>query len=88
MTALWNYAQHYAMSDNSFSTNFGPSTPGAINLVSGQTNGAILPEGYKLEKDGTYDGGRIVPDGNGGWTIIPTLTRPATSVPAPNIRPR
>lgn len=70
VTALWNYAQHYAMSDNSFSTNFGPSTPGAINLVSGQTNGAILPEGYKLEKDGTYDGGRIVPDGNGGWTII------------------
>ena len=38
VTALWNYAQHFAMSDNSFSTTFGPSTPGAINLVSGQTN--------------------------------------------------
>ena len=37
--ALWNYAQHFAMSDNSFSTNFGPSTAGALNLVSGQTHG-------------------------------------------------
>ena len=41
VTALWNYAQHYAMNDHSFSTVFGPSTPGAINLISGQTNGVI-----------------------------------------------
>ena len=41
VTALWNYAQHYAMSDNSYGTNFGPSTDGAINLISGQTNGVI-----------------------------------------------
>ncbi|MFL5627977.1 MAG: phospholipase C [Ktedonobacteraceae bacterium] len=40
VTGLWNYAQHYAMSDNSFDTVFGPSTPGALNLVSGQTHGA------------------------------------------------
>ena len=39
VTGLWNYAQHYAMSDNSYSTTFGPSTPGALNLVSGQTHG-------------------------------------------------
>ena len=39
VTALWNYAQHFAMSDNSYDTNFGPSTPGALNLVSGQTGG-------------------------------------------------
>jgi phospholipase C len=44
VTALWNYAQTYAMSDNSYGTNFGPSTPGAINLVSGQTHGATPPE--------------------------------------------
>ncbi|MFZ1010071.1 MAG: alkaline phosphatase family protein [Candidatus Sulfotelmatobacter sp.] len=37
VTALWNYAQHYAMSDNSYNTQFGPSSPGAINLVSGNT---------------------------------------------------
>jgi phospholipase C len=39
VTALWNYAQHFAMSDNSFNTTFGPSSPGAVNLVSGQTHG-------------------------------------------------
>ncbi len=37
VTALWNYAQRFAMSDNSYNTTFGPSTPGALNLVSGQT---------------------------------------------------
>jgi phospholipase C len=40
VTALWNYAQNFAMSDNSFGTTFGPSTPGALNLISGQTHGA------------------------------------------------
>jgi phospholipase C len=38
VTAMWNYAQRFAMSDNSFGTTFGPSTPGALNLVSGQTH--------------------------------------------------
>ena len=40
VTALWNYAQGFAMSDDFFGTVFGPSTPGALNLVSGQTHGA------------------------------------------------
>jgi phospholipase C len=42
VTALWNYAQHYAMSDNSYGTTFGPSAPGAINLVSGDTGGVDM----------------------------------------------
>jgi len=42
VAALWNYAQHFAMSDNSYSTTFGPSTPGAVNLISGNTFGATL----------------------------------------------
>lgn len=41
VTALWNYAQRFAMSDNCFCTTFGGSTPGHINIVSGQTHGAI-----------------------------------------------
>jgi phospholipase C len=41
VTALWNYAQHFAMSDNAFGTVFGPSTPGALNLVAADTAGAI-----------------------------------------------
>jgi phospholipase C len=39
VTAMWNYAQHFAMSDNSYGTTFGPSSPGALNLVAGQTHG-------------------------------------------------
>jgi phospholipase C len=39
VTALWNYAQFYAMNDNHYVTVFGPSTPGALNVVAGQTNG-------------------------------------------------
>ncbi|HEX3876607.1 MAG TPA: alkaline phosphatase family protein [Bryobacteraceae bacterium] len=61
ITALWNYAQRFAMNDNSYDTNFGPSTPGALNLVSGQTNGVI----------GNVNGtGAIVSDNNGGFTAI------------------
>ncbi len=61
VTAFWNYAQHYAMNDNSFGTNFGPSTDGAINLISGQTNGVI---------DDVNSGGSTISDGNGGLTLI------------------
>jgi phospholipase C len=39
VTALWNYAQNFAINDNNYTTQFGPSTPGALNLISGQTNG-------------------------------------------------
>ncbi len=41
VTGLWNYAQHYAMSDNMYGTTYGPSTPGALNVTAAQTYGAI-----------------------------------------------
>jgi len=40
VTALWNYAQNYSMSDNNWDTTFGPSTPGALNVISGNTGNA------------------------------------------------
>jgi phospholipase C len=40
VTALWNYAQHYAMSDNFFASTFGTTVMGHLNLLSGQTHGA------------------------------------------------
>ena len=61
VTALWNYAQRYAMSDNSYGTNFGPSTDGAVNLISGQLNGVI---------EDVNPGGSTIGDGNGGLTLI------------------
>ena len=59
-TALWNYAQNYAMSDNSFGTTFGPSAPGALNLVSGQTHGATVTAGSASGNVGA--GGSVIGD--------------------------
>ena len=42
VTAMWQWAQRFAMSDNSWGTTYGPSTPGALNLISGQTAGAVV----------------------------------------------
>jgi phospholipase C len=63
VTALWNYAQHFAMSDNFFCTTFGPSTPGALNLVAGQTAGA------QLGPTGPSALGELVPDGHGNYSV-------------------
>jgi phospholipase C len=61
VTAMWNYAQQFAMSDNSYSTTFGPSTPGVINLVSGQTNGVVaIANGTGDEVSGGSDGSLTV----------------------------
>jgi phospholipase C len=48
VTAIWNYAQAFAMSDNSFGTTFGPSTPGALNLIAGQTHGASASASFNV----------------------------------------
>jgi phospholipase C len=58
VTAMWNYAQHFAMSDNAWTDSFGPSTPGALNVVAGTTNGGLNATAA------------TVPDGQGGFTLI------------------
>ncbi len=69
VTGLWNYAQHFSMADNSYGTTFGPSTPGALNLVSGQTHGAIALDPVTLQR--TTDPYAVVdPNANGVGTII------------------
>ena len=40
VTAIWNYAQHYALNDNAYGTMFGPSSPGALDLALGTTSNA------------------------------------------------
>ena len=58
VTALWNYAQSFAMSDNAFTDSFGPSTPGALNVVAGTTNGGLNATAA------------TIPDGQDGFTLI------------------
>jgi phospholipase C len=53
VTGLWNYAQHYSMSDAFFETTFGPSALGALNLISGQTHGATPDSIPGLVSQGT-----------------------------------
>src|SRR5579883_615207 len=55
VTALWNYAQHFAMSDNHFGTTFGPSTPGLLNLLAGKTFEGTITNG--LSGEGFIAGG-------------------------------
>jgi phospholipase C len=94
VTAMWNYAQHFAMSDNSYSSTFGPSSPGAVNLISGQTNGAV---GFAASNGSnpTSTANNIVADGQGGFTmfgdsdphsdVCSTTTSPTTEMTGKNI---
>jgi phospholipase C len=60
VTSMWNYAQNFAMSDNAYTNDFGPSTPGALGVVAGTTNGAVPGVGTPS----------VIPDGQGGLTLI------------------
>ncbi len=62
VTSMWNYAQRYAMSDNAYTDTYGPSTPGALEAVSGQTNGVVLVASSRT----SY----YIPDGQGAFTLI------------------
>ncbi len=64
VSALWSYAQNFAMSDNARTDGYGPSTPGALEVVSGQTNGMQIV----LDTNGKTS--YYVPDGQGGYTLI------------------
>jgi phospholipase C len=70
VTALWNYAQNFAMSDNFWTTTFGPSTPGALNLISGQSNGVDATLNVVDTAGNLLHPTHEAKDGNGNYTII------------------
>ncbi|HEY4016199.1 MAG TPA: alkaline phosphatase family protein [Polyangiaceae bacterium] len=67
LNSYWGYAQENALNDNSWTTVFGPSTPGAIDLISGQTNGFSATN---KGDGGTFSSSHAIADGNGGLTMI------------------
>jgi phospholipase C len=87
VTALWNYAQHFAMSDNSYNTIFGPSTPGLLNLVSGQTNGvaATLNAPSSSETDGGSGTLSVVGDPDPIGDVCSAPTRNQVTMQSKNI---
>jgi phospholipase C len=67
--AMWMYAQHFAMSDNAWTDTYGPSTPGMLNVTSGQTNGMTIVATTK--KPSTLASvSYYINDGQGGLTMI------------------
>ncbi|HEY2132495.1 MAG TPA: alkaline phosphatase family protein [Acetobacteraceae bacterium] len=69
VTAMWQYAQHFAMSDNAYTDTYGPSTPGALEVVAGQTNGMRIVATTK--KPSTLDAVSFyIADGQGGVSMI------------------
>jgi phospholipase C len=87
VTAQWNYAQFFSMSDNSYNTTFGPSTPGVINLVSGQTNGVTAYlNGTDDETSGGSDGSlTVIGDPDPVGDICSNSTRNQVTVGSKNI---
>jgi phospholipase C len=71
VTGLWNYAQHFAMSDDSYGTTFGPSSPGAINLVAGDTGGVDTTHMANSPSiaTATKPNADLTPDGVGGYSL-------------------
>jgi phospholipase C len=86
VTALWNYAQHFAMNDNSYSSTFGPSTVGVINLVSGQTNGVSATlNGTGDETDGGDGSLTVIGDPDPIGDVCSSSTRNQVSMGGNNI---
>ena len=69
VTALWNYAQHFAMSDDAYTDTYGPSTPGALEVVSGQTDRVTLVKTTK-QPFTLAAGSYYIQDGAGGYALI------------------
>lgn len=79
VTALWNYAQHFAISDNFFGTTFGPSTPGLLNLVAGNTFEGTITNGLSAKGNiaGGASAGAVIgdPDPTGDTCSNPKRTQ-------------
>ena len=61
VTALWNYAQFFALNDNAFATMNGESTRGHINLVQADAYGALCAPANGKTGKVWVDGGATVP---------------------------
>jgi len=77
VTAMWNYAQNFAMSDNAYTDTYGPSTPGAINVISGQTNGVKNIIGNSASIDDGQGGLTMIGDTDPGFDVCSSTTSAA-----------
>jgi phospholipase C len=59
VTGLWNYAQRFSMSDNSYNTTFGPSTPGGIAR---DAKGNAVSDAYAIQHPDAANVGTVTND--------------------------
>jgi phospholipase C len=87
VTAMWNYAQFFALNDNSYGTTFGPSSPGVVNTVSGQTNGVVNTlNGTGDEVSGGSDGSlTLIGDADPLGDVCSSPTRAQATLGSKNI---
>jgi phospholipase C len=71
VTAMWNYAQHFAMSDNSYGTTFGGTALGHINMISGDTGGVDMAHtsGKLTIATSSAPDAQLTSDGLGGYSL-------------------
>jgi phospholipase C len=87
VAALWNYAQHFAMSDNSFGTTFGPSTPGLLNLVAGTTYEGSITNGLSAKGNiaGAVSAGAVIGDPDPAGDVCSNPTRTQITMTGQNV---
>jgi phospholipase C len=77
VTALWNYAQHFAISDNFFASTFGTTVMGHLNLIAGQTNGAVPGATPSTIKSTVVSNGSVIANIDPSTMIAPPPVPPA-----------
>jgi phospholipase C len=79
VSALWRYADHFALNDNAYTNTYGPSTPGALEVVAGQTNGLQLVVSSKSSYyvNDTAGGLTLINDVDPGYDVCSSTTNQA-----------
>ena len=87
VTGLWNYAQHFAMSDNSYGTTFGPSSPAPSTWPPVTPAGSTRPRksaaSPRTSRRRCDDGGRHRHADQRRAAVLRRLLEAATRSPSP-----
>ena len=81
VTALWNYAHRFSMSDNSHDATFGPTLLGHLNLAAGQTHGAVVTGGTT----GAVVNGTLIGNANAQYEDCGPATGPKVAMSGRNV---
>jgi phospholipase C len=81
VTALWNYAHRFSMSDNSHDATYVPTLLGHLNLAAGQTHGAVVTGGTT----GAVVNGTLIGNANAQYEDCGPATGPKVAMSGRNV---